>query len=1471
MAEAAKTQDAQQSNVKAGASASLDPKMRPVKNRLVEYFVTVGIGGVGDPIIPIQDPGMAEPIREFKIIGGKEATPPHYEKIATTMGGRSACFLKKGYFGNGYYLCYSRTVKKIPISQMIFSISPQASREWERVGQALPQGDDKTLYLDYARQTQYPPLCDVCMINHRAGEQVPVGFDKLEPIIGDTFFICIRRAPETILGLRFQSHVLMRFPEEDYVDNPLNLNVAIFCQPEGAQLRQEPPMPSSLSFVLTDAEGKMMYASAITFYEQMTSEQAEPFREALLSPCQVIVENAGEPTVNGTYLPDGSHDGVPMFCKRIESDAVDIVRDVVLFRQKSVENHQRYWWLIGRELSPENGALVGQKDLYCVNSSEDRPPTSGWMRLESAKSPAPSMTVETDEGAVRSGYIPSWPKHKGPLYQPKTICILSRQPFFDTFRSALTDIYRISMSNGNTPLERYIVNICQEIPVPVPGRYEVSLHLAHQPIIFRIPSELSLPLLDINLSIIFRSLNVEGVIKVWQALLLEQKAVVFSSNLSLITATFEGLCALLLPFRWQFTYVPVLPYVMIGIEDAPMPVFVGMHKSRLTPEFYDESRSIVSVDLDTGVVHVPKSLKLPELPSSLQKQLLNDLRQYGGVDTLPKFEPAILESVDCPFMANSILAFEDTMFDPTVVRACFLKFFIHLLGPDFTTYLLYPQHLMDDNLFNKKAFLSDSNRSYRKFLSALLDTENTTFMRFCEDLTYTPVHDLIRVRELNFYKKCCDLERKHMENPNANESILSMLQKRDKDIELISVMKVNRDNLPENYEYQAESGFCNLNSDLFTSPREPQLPIPMTLSPIELSPNDKALAPIMDSRGRAVSRQATPTGAPENSDLQQARQAIVSVYGCWFALQAAVIESHSDPNLTLEEMLENLTALQNPGREGGSLPPDEQIYKSCLVVCGKFRRQDDAQRLFAEMKENGIHPSTSTYGAYTNALASSVNLTATPLSMGTFNTAMKNESFETFAKFDEYIARRRNSQENPKPKSKRAKSLLLKRGDKKGGKVAPHSHDSKLKQSNSNDPDNIPDRAPRFLKQSSEPALRALSSIDALVSDNSDEEPGPVIISGDPGEVGSISTEPLAKGSPKPDSQLLDGRPSQSLEVIPSMNQITRKHSLDLPERSPSRKRSSSAPRFGRGRSHSPHALPSSYSEYVEDEEETARIHWESVRIDNTCICESCGALLSDAHIMAGWDMEDLSSRTAKCVYCETEFIPWMRIEYEYEDKSEEEEVDENAPPSTPKKQRVQNEYLSPIVLRRELTKALGVSKYEFMSLKKFRENHATIFWNMLWYIFLTQSLRAECLVGKKTLTLRFQAFDSPRRCIYPLDEDVLKNAVKSMVIAMKKKDIKNAISLWHKYRSEEPEEHLMRFKSLWEHPIVSGLNVLNRRVRTYKTKQDFRKAFAEGCKGRSDLNDKDIVIPERVSVFRSIFGIPPLHIPRLVQAAKDD
>ena len=39
----------------------------------------------------------------------------------------------------------------------------------------------------------------------------------------------------------------------------------------------------------------------------------------------------------------------------------------------------------------------------------------------------------------------------------------------------------------------------------------------------------------------------------------------------------EGITALLFPFQWQHTYVPILPASLLHFLDAPVPFIMGVH------------------------------------------------------------------------------------------------------------------------------------------------------------------------------------------------------------------------------------------------------------------------------------------------------------------------------------------------------------------------------------------------------------------------------------------------------------------------------------------------------------------------------------------------------------------------------------------------------------------------------------------------------------------------------------------------------------------------------------------------------------------------------------------------------------------------------------------------------------------------------------------------------------------------------
>ncbi|ETO16968.1 hypothetical protein RFI_20369, partial [Reticulomyxa filosa] len=216
-----------------------------------------------------------------------------------------------------------------------------------------------------------------------------------------------------------------------------------------------------------------------------------------------------------------------------------------------------------------------------------------------------------------STWKPLWPDGAKKFYCTKSVCILSYYPFFRCFRECLKEIYRVACSPGKTPIEvllyDQIVHLCKEIPLPLPTIREVTVQYAHRSITFNRPGPSEFPLLDVDLERIFGCLSVDNVLLIFRALLTQMYKIVLTSNyVSIITEIAEGLISMLRPFEWQFTY-------------APVPVLCGMPTLRLRPEFFLAERETIIVELDNDKVHVPETVKLIELPQSLEKKLKNHL------------------------------------------------------------------------------------------------------------------------------------------------------------------------------------------------------------------------------------------------------------------------------------------------------------------------------------------------------------------------------------------------------------------------------------------------------------------------------------------------------------------------------------------------------------------------------------------------------------------------------------------------------------------------------------------------------------------------------------------------------------------------------------------------------------------------------------------------------------------------------
>ena len=232
------------------------------------------------------------------------------------------------------------------------------------------------------------------------------------------------------------------------------------------------------------------------------------------------------------------------------------------------------------------------------------------------------------------------------VYIPKCLVVLSHYPFFDIWRRFLTQLYRITMVEAPLPVERYIANFVSEVPLPPLGQVEVKFGFVTDDIwSIRRPPVNDLPLANFSYLPLFSSLSVGNIMVVSACLMQEIRVALLSSHYALLGPVAEALLSLLFPFEWQGMYIPIMPFVMLDILDAPVPFLVGLH-SRYLAEVPRKFRpkGVVFVNLDRDEVHLgfddegtsggERDLPprfVPELPEKDALKLKEALEEYGEV------------------------------------------------------------------------------------------------------------------------------------------------------------------------------------------------------------------------------------------------------------------------------------------------------------------------------------------------------------------------------------------------------------------------------------------------------------------------------------------------------------------------------------------------------------------------------------------------------------------------------------------------------------------------------------------------------------------------------------------------------------------------------------------------------------------------------------------------------------------------
>jgi pentatricopeptide repeat protein len=220
------------------------------------------------------------------------------------------------------------------------------------------------------------------------------------------------------------------------------------------------------------------------------------------------------------------------------------------------------------------------------------------------------------------------------LYIPKVLCLLSTWPYLTAFREYLAQLYRLATTTNlmDTPIERHIINLCGEIPAPPPGAFEIQVPILTSTIRFWAPpAKLPIPYVALPYQILFDCLDVDNVLKVWYALVLEHSVVVVSSQYSILTVCSEILCSLLFPMQWSHLYIPLVPRFLSPMLEAPFPYLCGvigenwMHAR----QFVADETMIVDLDANT-VTFGARPPQMPPTPPKKWEKLQDALYECAG-------------------------------------------------------------------------------------------------------------------------------------------------------------------------------------------------------------------------------------------------------------------------------------------------------------------------------------------------------------------------------------------------------------------------------------------------------------------------------------------------------------------------------------------------------------------------------------------------------------------------------------------------------------------------------------------------------------------------------------------------------------------------------------------------------------------------------------------------------------------------
>ncbi|KAI8826732.1 AEX-3 domain-containing protein [Fimicolochytrium jonesii] len=406
------------------------------------------------------------------------------------------------------------------------------------------------------------------------------------------------------LDWRFGPEVLCRYPSTDYSEKEkFPAFVSMFCFPDNIHLCHDDngaPPETYHSFVITEETGQKLYGVTVTTYERLHSNHA--------AEIESIAQDMRSSALGSTDLE---------YIQHIRSQLAAKQEALLHARMGISDPHS----LGIREAESRKSSITsGSPALATANTLQDVEEKVKLYR--DLLAPLTSLLVDVEN-----------------VYVPRSIGVLSHWPWHDFLKDWLCEVVRVMRGDYDecpqnkviAPLERFVINLIHEIPLPPPGKLEISLHVGQLTLYCSRPPVNTISLLkNFSLYPLFRTLSIANIVTLFEIALSEQKIIFLSSHLSMLTLASESLCLFFFPLSWQHILIPVLPARLMSYLQAPMPYIIGVQREYFTSDMQDEWKppdvNVVDLDNDTIEIGAPPFT----LPTKERKKLVTRLEKATG-------------------------------------------------------------------------------------------------------------------------------------------------------------------------------------------------------------------------------------------------------------------------------------------------------------------------------------------------------------------------------------------------------------------------------------------------------------------------------------------------------------------------------------------------------------------------------------------------------------------------------------------------------------------------------------------------------------------------------------------------------------------------------------------------------------------------------------------------------------------------